>query len=114
MKKTVKKVEEVQEVVSTPVDALPMDSTLINSDNIEAVEVPVEIVLEPTIEETKPVTTTGKTVPLSASGKVRLLNTNTNKIITGLIDQKLAQAQVSQFSHIQIVNEAEYAKGQNK
>lgn len=89
-----------------------VEEVLINKVIEEATS--TELTIEPTPEETKPVTLTGKTVPLSATGKVRLLNTNTNRIITGLIPQKLAQDQVNQFPHIKIVNEAEYAKNSNK
>ena len=84
-------IEEVQEIIEVPSEPIQ-----------EGIEI------EATIEDIKPVTLTGKTVPLSISGKVRLLNTKTNKIITGLIDQKRAQEQVNQFPHIQIVNESEY------
>lgn len=90
-KEEVQPIEEVQQTIDVPSEPI--------QDGIQ---------IEATIEDIKPATLTGKTVPLSISGKVRLLNTKTNRIITGLIDQKLAQAQVNQYPHIQIVNESEY------
>lgn len=110
----VKKVDvtKAAEVLKEGIDNMLVDKVVEVANEKANENQPIE--LEATNEENKPVTLTGKTVPLSATGKVRLLNTSTNKIITGLIDQKLAQEQVNQFKHIQIVNEAEYAKGQNK
>lgn len=117
-KKAEVKVEEVQTPIEVQFESTNEDTgiVLISDEHSgqykEATS--TELTIEPTPEEIQPVTLTGKTVPLSATGKVRLLNTNTNRIITGLIPQKLAQDQVNQFPHIKIVNEAEYVKNNNK
>lgn len=122
-KEEVQPMEGVQQITEVPsvLDTIvklnsETNKSLTNraSSSQETIDVPSEptqdgIQIEATIEDIKPATLTGKTVPLSISGKVRLLNTKTNRIITGLIDQKLAQAQVNQYpQHIQIVNESEY------
>lgn len=74
---------------------------------IEAVEPVTDeqgIELPTTNEAPKPVTLQGKAVPMSANGKAFLRNTNTGRIITGLIDHKLAEQQAAQFPHIEVVN----------
>jgi hypothetical protein len=93
-----KKAEEVIEIPQNVVESTR------SVEEVQAVEPSQFEVIK---AETKPVTLAGKTVPISASGKARLINTRTNRIITGFVDYKIALEQTKLFPHIKIVNENE-------
>jgi hypothetical protein len=97
--KAVKPTENFDDFTPEPIDIVTVENTPIVTDNLPAMKT-----------EVKPVTIAGKSVPISASGKARLLNTRTNKIITGFIDFKLAEQQVKDHKHIEIINEEEYRR----
>ena len=74
---------------------------------IEAVEPVTDeqgIELPTTNEAPKPVTLQGKAVPMSASGKAFHRNKITGRLITGLIDHKLAVETAKNFPNIEVVN----------